>query len=184
MNRLLELVRRHRTGLIVGAWFLFSGWVSYVAIVQDSLEQLDREWYRERELRAEFETKHAQGVTLEQYRAQYRTMEATFPEFLRSLPATYDAAALTATLAQTSDDAGVELLSVKPGTERVREFYVELPLAVELEGSYTQLGLFAEAVAALPRVLTLNDFVISRSSDDALAMRAEVRAYRYREADP
>jgi len=63
------------------------------------------------------------------------------------------------------------------------EFYVELPISIEAEGSYHDLGAFISGMAGLPRIVTLHDFDIEMSGDDSsnLSMEITAKTYRYRD---
>jgi type IV pilus assembly protein PilO len=67
--------------------------------------------------------------------------------------------------------------------EVLEEFYIELPIAIEANGSYHDLGAFVSGMASLPRIVTLHDFEIEMSGDDSsnLSMDITAKTYRYRD---
>ena len=60
--------------------------------------------------------------------------------------------------------------------------YVEMPLQIQVLGSYHQLGAFAAAVAALPRLVILGDFELRPVDDDPARLTLAVAAATYRQA--
>ena len=61
------------------------------------------------------------------------------------------------------------------------DFYTELPMRIELVGTYDQLGQFAASIAALPRIVVLGSFNINKGKDsqDMLQMSVQAKTYRY-----
>ncbi|MHB1094476.1 type IV pilus inner membrane component PilO, partial [Sulfuriferula sp.] len=78
---------------------------------------------------------------------------------------------------------GLQFELFKPGTEKIGDFYAELPINVRLTGTYHDLGAFASDIAQLPRIVTLHDIEISPDKNGVLTMNAVVKTYRYLDAD-
>jgi type IV pilus assembly protein PilO len=49
----------------------------------------------------------------------------------------------------------------QPGGPRVTEYFTEIPITVNAEGGYHQLGEFFERIAAFPRVVNVLDWRLS-----------------------
>jgi len=62
--------------------------------------------------------------------------------------------------------------------ERMADFYAELPIAIKITGNYHDIGAFASDVAALPRIVTLNDVAITNDKG-TLVMDAVAKTFRY-----
>jgi len=69
--------------------------------------------------------------------------------------------------------------------EQAKEFYVELPIAIQASGSYHDLGAFISGMAGLPRIVTLHDFNISAPGGNAnnLSMSIIAKTYRYKDGE-
>ena len=80
---------------------------------------------------------------------------------------------------------GLQISSIDLQPEVSREFYVELPIAIVASGSYHDLGAFISGMAALPRIVTLHDFVIRAQNEGGPVLDISITAktYRYREGD-
>jgi type IV pilus assembly protein PilO len=75
---------------------------------------------------------------------------------------------------------GLQFELFKPGSEQLRDFYAELPIAIEVTGSYHDLGAFAGDVAKLPRIVTFNDIDIAVNKEGStLKMVAVAKTFRY-----
>jgi type IV pilus assembly protein PilO len=62
--------------------------------------------------------------------------------------------------------------------EKMAEFYAELPVSIRITGNYHDMGAFASDVAQLPRIVTLNDLVITNDKG-VLAFEAVAKTFRY-----
>jgi type IV pilus assembly protein PilO len=110
-------------------------------------------------------------------------MKESFGAMLRQLPDKTEVAELLVDVSQTGLAAGLEFELFKPLDEVPREFYAELPIQVKVTGQYHEFGHFISGLAALPRIVTIHDIKISRTSrEDAnadLLLEATAKTYRY-----
>jgi len=135
------------------------------------------------DLRAQFESKQQRAANLEAYRAQLGEMERSFGAMLRQLPGKTEVPNLLVDISQTGLAAGLSEKLFQPGSEKSNGFYAELPIKIKLVGSYHDFGRFVSGIAALPRIVTLNDIQITpvdaRSGYDNLTMDVTAKTYRY-----
>ncbi len=81
-------------------------------------------------------------------------------------------------------ESGLEIKSIKLQPEQQKEFYVELPINIEVTGSYHDFGTFVSGIAGLPRIVTLHDFKIGSDpkTPGVLTMSISAKTYRYKGA--
>lgn len=156
------------------------------------LEQLEKTRQKEKGLKEQFVTKQAKAANLDAYKAQMEEMRRSFGTMLRQLPSRTEVAELLVDVSQTGLQNGLEFELFKPEGERPADFYAELPIKIKVAGSYHEFGRFVSDVAALPRIVTLEDFTIgaasskdknSKAPSDALMMEVTARTYRYLEGE-
>ena len=153
---------------------------------QDQLKVLERHERKEFELKEEFKVKAEQAAKLELYKEQLAEMEASFGALLRQLPETTEVESLLVDVSQTGLAAGLEIKKFKPSAEEKKGFYAELPISLEVSGSYHQLATFISGIAALPRIVTISDMKLEPfdkkedvSTSGKLNMSATAKTYRY-----
>src|ERR1700753_2835890 len=155
----------------------------YSFVWKDDRPLLQKAEHDELDLRAQFETKQQRAANLDAYRAQIGEMERTFGAMLRQLPGKTEVPNLLVDISQTGLAAGLNEKLFQPGAEKSNGFYAELPIKIRLVGSYHQFGAFVSGIAALPRIVTLNDIEISpvdnKSGYDNLTMDVTAKTYRY-----
>ena len=162
-------------GIVLAAGFKF--------LTSKALDELAREQEREQQLRDVFRVKHKQAVNLDVYREQLAEMEQSFDTLRRQLPDTTEVAQLLVEITQAGLGKGLEFELFEPKSEKPAEFYAELPISIQVTGSYHQLAAFASEVAAFPRIVTMHDLTIRPREEGTLVMTGSARTYRYLEQE-
>jgi type IV pilus assembly protein PilO len=160
---------------------LFAG---YWFDTRQQLDLLDQAEKKEAELKETFKAKQIKAVNLEAYKQQMADMERSFGAMLRQLPSKTEVAELLVDISQAGLANGLEFELFKPLAEVPAEFYSELPIDIKVTGHYHDFGKFVSDVAALPRIVTLHDIIISSKGDGKggdLSMSAKAKTYRYLE---
>jgi len=181
----------------VGAWPAAIKWFIYLAIVAavlvagyyyhiEELQQgLAKVQAQEVELKKDFEKKAFQAANLDAYRRQMVEMEESFGALVSQLPSDTEVPGLLEDITNKGLLNGLEIASIDLQKEQAKEFYVELPIAIQASGSYHDLGAFISGMAGLPRIVTLHDFNISAPGGNAnnLKMSIIAKTYRYKDGE-
>ena len=181
----------------VGAWPAAIKWFIYLAIVAAVLvagyyyhvEELQLKLAKveaeEVELKKDFEKKAFQAANLDAYRRQMVEMEESFGALVSQLPSDTEVPGLLEDITNKGLLNGLEIASIDLQKEQAKEFYVELPIAIQASGSYHDLGAFISGMAGLPRIVTLHDFNISAPGGNAnnLSMSIIAKTYRYKDGE-
>jgi type IV pilus assembly protein PilO len=160
--------------------------VGYFAFVQGMLDDYDSAKKKEEGLRDTYLNKKALAINLPAYKQQMEEMQQTFGSLLRQLPNSTEVPDLLVDITQAGLGRGLEFVLFKPEKEQPKDFYAELPISIEVRGSYHELAGFVSDVAALPRIVTFGDLTITAAAKGGrLGMAAKARTYRYlEEGDP
>lgn len=156
--------------------------VGYFYIITPKVEQLERVQNEETTLRQTFDEKQRKASNLDAYIEQLAEMEQSFGAMLRQLPDRTDVESLIVDLSQTGARNSLNVELVRPEEEIVKDFYAELPIRLKVFGKFHELARFVSDVAALPRIVTLQDIKISfvdANSPTDLTMEMTAKTYRY-----
>jgi type IV pilus assembly protein PilO len=155
--------------------------LGYWKLTTPKIEELKTAQNREVELRAEFEGKQQKAANLEVLKKQLEDIKQTMGELLQKLPSKTQVPDLLQDISQTGLGAGLEFDIFKPSAEQPQEFYVELPIQIQVTGNYHQFGTFISGVAALQRIVTVHDLKIRPAGGEKgkLMMQATAKTYRY-----
>ena len=146
---------------------------------KDQYEALDKAETEETALRAQYTDKKNKAINYDLYRQQLAEIEQSFGALLKQLPNKSEMDALLTDINQAGLGRGLSFELFKPAaSERMAEFYAELPIAIKITGNYHDMGAFASDVAQLPRIVTLNDVAIANDKG-VLTLDAVAKTYRY-----
>ncbi|MCK7598829.1 type 4a pilus biogenesis protein PilO [Microbulbifer sp. CAU 1566] len=155
----------------------------YFFMIKDRYQQLEFAANKERELFTQFERKSFEAANLDAYREQLVEMEETFGALLKQLPKDTEVPGLLEDIDEFGRGSGLTIQKVALEGEQVGEFYVELPIRIEVQGGYHEFGAFISGIAGMPRIVTLHDFDIQTSKDGAALLNMVVNAKTYRYKD-
>jgi type IV pilus assembly protein PilO len=143
---------------------------------------LEKSIAEEKQLRQVFSKKQAKAANLEAYKQQLEEMRTSFGTLLRQLPNETEIETLLTDISQTGISAGLEIDYFKPVGLRPKEFYSEYPIKLKVTGRYHEFAEFISGVAALPRIVTVQDISIKpvdAKSGVKLSMELTAITYQY-----
>jgi type IV pilus assembly protein PilO len=150
---------------------------------KDQYEALQVAQQQEAKLKDEYSQKKAKAVNYDLYVAQLKEVEQSFGALVKQLPNRSEIDALLTDVNQAGLGRGLVFELFKPAVqEKMADFYAELPINIRITGNYHDMGAFASDVAQLPRIVTLNDIVISNDKG-VLAMEGVAKTFRYLDDD-
>jgi type IV pilus assembly protein PilO len=138
---------------------------------------------QESKLRDEYRSKIMQAVNLEALQAQKIQVDQSVERLEKQLPSKAEMAALLSDINQAGVGRGLQFKLFRPDQVVVRDYYAELPIAIELSGGYHDLGAFAADMAHLPRIVTLNNMRLKTEKDGTLTLEAIAKTFRYLDGD-
>jgi len=152
-------------------------------VVQPNYDELQVEQGKETSLREEFERKQKKVAALDAYKDQLAEMERSFGTMLRQLPSKTEVANLLQDISQTRVQSALEEELFEPQGEVPKDFYAEVPNRIIVTGNYHEMGQFVSAVAALPRIVTIDEVELKpiggQAASTQLRMSALAKTYRY-----
>ena len=158
---------------------VFAG--TYYVKISDLNMQLDSVKAKEASLRQSFQTKSFEAANLDAYKAQMEEMNSTFESLLGRLPAKTEVPGLLEDIGTRGSESGLTINSVAIQPDVVAEYYIEVPIAIDVQGGYHDMGGFVSGVAGMSRIVTLHDFTISTLKEGrGLNMKIGAKTYRYK----
>lgn len=167
------------SALLIAAYWFF--------MVQPQLERIESYKLQEATYKQQFDDAAAKAANLDAYKDQLEDMRNEFSIMLRQLPDKVDIESLLVDLSQTSVGAGLDVQYFQPQGDVPKEFYAEHPIRLSVKGRYHEFGEFVSGLAALPRIVTLNNIKIKGDTTDKdselLEMELTATTYRYLRED-
>ena len=150
--------------------------------LKDLQASLEAQRVDEQTLKEDFSRKAFQAANLEAYRQQMAEAEVSFGELLKQLPSDTEVPGLLEDITRIGLNSGLEFEEIKLLPEVTQQFYIELPIQIQVVGGYHDLATFVSGVASQPRIVTLHDFEIVPAEQDStskLRLKILAKTYRY-----
>lgn len=130
-------------------------------------------------LKKQYTEKKGRAINFDLYVQQLNEVEQSFGALVKQLPNRSEIDALLTDVNQAGLGRGLQFELFRPAAqEKMADFYAELPINIKITGNYHDMGAFASDIAQLPRIVTLNDVVIS-ADKGMLSMETVAKTFRY-----
>lgn len=163
--------------MLVGCHFL---------MIKDRTLTLESEQRKEVTLKKSFEEKAYEAANLDRYRQQMEEMSVILEALISRLPSSIEVPGLLEDIDDKALEARLDINGITPQNAVPTEFYIELPIKINVTGGYHEFGAFVSGIAGMPRIVTLHDFSISgrkgggAANTDLLNMEITAKTYRYK----
>lgn len=139
--------------LIAGGFVYFSYWPKFESISKLSakLDQLEKK----------LQVAKKNAADLKKFQAKMNEAEAQFKMAMKKLPEKEEIPSLLASISNSGQQVGLEFLLFEPKPEKKKEFYAEIPVAMNIKGDYHNLALFFDQVARLSRIVNIQNIQMS-----------------------
>ncbi|MEJ6120799.1 type 4a pilus biogenesis protein PilO [Vibrio sp. 2-Bac 85] len=170
----------HKAITILIVCILFVGGFYYY-VIDDQLKQLERVEAKEIALKKEFTVKAAISSNLEAYREQMKEIEVILDGLVNKLPSKKELASLLDDISFIGSNNGLQFNSLNWGVKKQLELAEEVPISIKVVGTYEQLGKFSADIAALPRIVILDNLRLKHNDKNTLLLEIVAKSYRYKE---
>jgi type IV pilus assembly protein PilO len=164
LEKIEKLVLWQRVAIVAGflvllagaaVWFLFLPKYEEISALEQRLQGLEKK----------LATAKINAAELGKFQAKMQEAEAQFNIAMRALPEKEEIPSLLTSVSKSGQEVGLEFLLFEPKAETRREFYAEIPVAMNIRGDYHNLAIFFDKVARLSRIVNINNITINRGKD-------------------
>jgi len=178
-DKISKLKMAHRVlifaGTLVILMGLFIGLIcrpktTEIAAIKSNLDNL------EKDIRiAERTTKKKKKLDME-----LATMQDQLKYALSYLPTTREIPALLKSITELGNDSDLEFLLFSPEKEIPKEFYVEIPVSVEVRGGYHDVAIFFDKIGKLDRIVNVANVTMIPIKANSTNLKTTCKAVTYR----
>jgi type IV pilus assembly protein PilO len=170
LDQLAKLSRGARMGVLAGAAVLIAA-AYYFGYYQTQREQLMTLRAQELELQRKLSEVRSIAANIGAFEAEITQLEAQLGVALRQLPNEKQLEVLLADISNLGKTAGIEIKSFKRESEVMHDFYADVPISVQLEGTYHDIARFFDSVSRLPRIVNMGGLEFKVASASATETR-------------
>jgi type IV pilus assembly protein PilO len=117
---------------------------------------------------------------VEKLEAELAAAEEELKLALRLLPSTSEIPSLLKNITKLGNDSNLEFLFFSPQKEAPMELYVEIPVSVEVRGTYHDVAGFFDRVGKLDRIVNVVDITMLPVKEFDTTLRTACKAVTYR----
>jgi len=116
-------------------------------------------------------------------RQELEETRIVFDETAKLLPKEKEIPQLLKDISALGRNAGLDFLAFKPGNDTPKDFYAEIPVSINVNGPYHNLGFFLDQVSKLDRIVSVNNIKMGGPKMEAgemlLASSCNLMTYRF-----
>jgi type IV pilus assembly protein PilO len=173
IDKVLKLPKSARIGILAALGALIcTGY--YLGFYQDFSLELDRLRGEEANLQRKLSEVRLIAGNIAAFETEIEGLEIKLKKALRQLPNEKQLEVLLTDISSLGKTAGVEILSFQRQTEIHHDFYAEVPIAIQLDGEYHDIGKFFELLSKLKRIVTMGSLKIGVSKESIESTRLKV----------
>jgi len=128
------------------------------------------------EIRGRISRGQSTARQLPEFRKEVAGLEARLEALKPILPEERDAGDLLRRVQTLATQSNLQVRSFRPQPITMRELHAEWPIALELSGTYHNLGLFLDRVSKFPRIINIGNMVLTASEPPSTTTSMEVQA--------
>lgn len=162
LQKIEKLTKPQRIGIYIGTIVLILGlsiWLLFWPKKQ-TIDNLNVELKKVEKKLAEAK-KNAEE--LNDWRTKMKKKEVQYKTVMKALPEKEEIPSLLAGVSQAGKDAGLDFLLFQPKNEKRKKFYAEIPVDINVSGTYHQVAAFFDKVSNLPRIVNIRNIKMAPS---------------------
>jgi type IV pilus assembly protein PilO len=176
-----QVPQRTRIASVVGIVLLMTG--AYYALVHQDLQgRAESAQAALQQAEGERAEKQAYAAHLPLYEARLTELRQRLVAARAQLPDSADVPQLLSQISQIARGVGVHIERFEPQAEVPRDFFAESAFALQVRGSYHEIGMFLDQVSRMDRIVNVADLHMAEPKIEAqrvlVTAHVNLRAYR------
>lgn len=149
-----KIKRIHRILIFIGTVILFGG-AFYALDYMPKTEEIANAKDNVERLEQQLRTVKIRARSLQKFRDEYAEVRKRFQEAAKLLPDKREIPNLLKSISQQGLDAKLEFRLFSPQPEKPKDFYMEIPVSMEVRGGYGNVLDFFDRVGRMDRIVNI-----------------------------
>ncbi len=167
MNANLEKIFKLPTAKKITVWMLVLlviALVLYFSLIKTKQDEAKDLQTRLGDLKTQLDENRKIAANLPILIKEYNQLNEQLIKALSELPNQKEIPALLTSITEAGKRSGLEFLVFRPKDEIPKDFYAEVPIDINVAGSYQGVAKFFSAVSELPRIVNISNVTFSNDS--------------------
>ncbi len=169
----------YRLLIWVGTLVVLAGVFTWLVVLPktDTINRLEKDITR---LEQRLTQAKIKARNLKKFREELAQVDAQFKEALRLLPDRKEIPSLLTAITRLGTESNLTFLRFSPRRERPRDFYVEIPVDIEVRGKYHDVAVFFDRVGRMERIVNILDVSMRPVKKNSNILNTKCVAVTYR----
>lgn len=184
LERIIELPATAKVG-ILGASIGAICAIYYFAFFAGVATELDELNEASAKLKVEVAEKQRIAASLPKFEEEVARLDVELNKALAELPDQKEIPALLEKIADKAKASGLDVKLFKPRAEQKKDFYAEVPVEIEVGGSYHQIASFFDEVGHLERIVNIDEIsmIDPKKEESGMGLTSSLVATSFRFLD-
>jgi type IV pilus assembly protein PilO len=165
LDDLLERPAKQKIAVLGGVLLTLAvlDWQYWYGPRQQELAELQSEVSQRQ---AEFDSKRSKANLRDEAEKELRDLGAELKRAEARLPDQREIADLLSSVADSARASGLEIVLFRQKPEVPRDFYAEVPVEMQMRGTYHEVAMFLDRVKRLDRIVNVSDIKLAKPTVD------------------
>ena len=174
-----KIGRKQRLLISFGTIILFSGafyaldYIPKAEKIANAKENVER-------LEQQLRTVKIHAGNLRKFREEFARVQEQFQDALKLLPDKREIPNLLRNISQMGTDSKLEFRLISPQPENPKDFYMEIPVALEIKGDYRNVTRFFDQIGRMDRIMNILNISMSPDKPLSTTLITKCMAITYR----
>jgi type IV pilus assembly protein PilO len=178
-ERAQKVKKVHRLLIIFGLVLLLGGGFAWF-VYMPRMQEIDRTEKEIADLHRKINMGKMWGKKLVALQKEKAQAEEEFRKALKILPNEREIPSLLAGISQLGVDSNLQFRLFSPGNEALRNFYVEIPVSMEVGGRFREVILFLDKISRMERIVNIVDISLRPNAPLSEDLITSCKAVTYR----
>ena len=181
LEKILDRPKAQKVGILVGLiilisaafyWFLYSPQADEISKLNESIEAAQNEK----------SIKQKRAANLPKLQKELGDLDVRLKEAIAQLPSKKEIADLLSSIATKAQESGLDIDLFRPRPENYKDFYAEIPVEMNIKGTFHNVIMFFDAIGRLTRLVNIDNvgFKNPKVSGDRMVLEFTTTAITYR----
>jgi type IV pilus assembly protein PilO len=181
LEKIEKMRMLHRILILVGSIVLLGGLFVWLVVLPE-IGEISKTSKEIVVLNQQLDQAKIRARNLKKFEAEQAEVTAQFREALKLLPNKREIPSLLRTITQLGTDSHLDFLLFSPKKEKAENFYIEIPVAIKVSGTYHNVASFFDKVGRMERIVNILDVSMSpvKPLSTTLITTCDAVTYRFK----
>ncbi len=152
--------------ILLASWLIPLGLFWYL-FLSARIGELDTISTKIPKLKKEIATLEQKSKQIPKLEKELKEMQGILAQAMKLLPEKEDIPSVLTSISSLGNEARLEFQAFRPGTEKVHDFYVSIPVSLEFKGPFHNTVVFFDRISRMARIVHIQDVSMGGAKESA-----------------